>query len=98
MVNSGKLRHITFAVRNPYRSGVGKLTTQTFIERAEKVHNNLYDYSKVVYKNNSTKVCIIDPVYGEFWQEPSSHLKGAGSPQRAIENGKNLNQKQLKHL
>ena len=78
---------------NPYRSGVGKLTTQTFIERAEKVHNNLYDYSKVVYKNNSTKVCIIDPVYGEFWQEPHSHLKGAGSPQRAIENGKKLKSK-----
>lgn len=53
------------------------------IERFEKVHNGeRLDYSKVVYKNMHEKVCIIDPLYGEYWQEPIAHLKGCGHPMR----------------
>ena len=59
------------------------LTTQIFIERAKKIHNNKYDYSKVVYKNNTTKIRIICPEHGEFWQEPESHLQGKGCPKCA---------------
>lgn len=55
-----------------------KLTTQEFIERAIAVHGNKYDYSKVVYVDNKTKVCIVCPVHGDFWQTPSSHLTGKG--------------------
>lgn len=53
------------------------------IRRFNEVHKgeNL-DYSKVVYKNMHTKVCIIDPEYGEYWQEPATHLKGCGHPMR----------------
>ena len=58
-----------------------KYTTEDFIEAARKVHGDRYDYSKVVYKNNSTKVCIICPEHGEFWQRPFSHLKGTGCPE-----------------
>ena len=54
------------------------LTTSEFIERAQKVHGNHYDYSKVVYINQNTKVCIICPIHGEFWQMPSNHLVGKG--------------------
>ena len=57
-----------------------KLDLNNFLERAKKVHNNKYDYSKVDYKNNSTKVCIICPEHGEFWQTPNSHLAGHGCP------------------
>ena len=57
-----------------------KLTQKEFIERAIKVHGNKYDYSKVIYKNSSTKVCIICPEHGEFWQLPNSHLQGIGCP------------------
>ena len=49
-----------------------------FIDKAKKIHGNKYDYSKVVYKNNYTKVCIICPEHGEFWQTPNNHLKGYG--------------------
>ena len=49
-----------------------------FIERARKVHGDKYDYSKVNYVNNRTKVCIICPEHGEFWQTPDSHLSGSG--------------------
>jgi rubrerythrin len=60
-------------------------TTNEFIEKAKKVHGDKYDYSKVDYKNNSTKVCIICPIHGEFWQTPANHLQGCGCPICGIE-------------
>ena len=55
-------------------------TTESFIERATKVHNGKYDYSKTVYQGISTKTCIICPKHGEFWQTPNNHLNGAECP------------------
>ena len=49
---------------------------QNFIQKAREVHSNKYDYSKVEYENNRTPICIICPEHGEFWQTPSSHLRG----------------------
>ena len=49
-----------------------------FIEKARKIHQNKYDYSKVKYINNTTNVCIICPEHGEFWQRPAAHLSGRG--------------------
>ena len=57
-----------------------KLTLTEFIERSRKIHADKYDYSKVRYINNGTKVCIICPDHGEFWQTPRVHLKGCGCP------------------
>jgi len=56
------------------------LTTGSFIAKAIAVHEDKYDYSKVVYVNAKTKVTIIDKNYGEFQQIPSSHLSGSGHP------------------
>ena len=47
---------------------------EEFIEKAKQIHGNKYDYSKVKYVNNRTKVRIICPIHGEFWQEPSAHV------------------------
>ena len=55
-----------------------KLTTEEFIKRSREIHGDKYDYSKVNYVNNHTKVCIICPEHGEFWQKPISHLNGHG--------------------
>lgn len=55
-------------------------TIDEFIEMARKIHGGKYDYSKVVYLGNKIKICIICPIHGEFWQTPSSHLKGCGCP------------------
>lgn len=55
-----------------------KKTTEKFIAQARKVHGNKYDYSKVVYVYSKTKVCIICPEHGEFWQIPAEHLRGKG--------------------
>ena len=55
-----------------------KLSTNEFIEKSNKIHNNKYNYSKVVYVDNKTPVCIICPEHGDFLQVPYSHLKGFG--------------------
>lgn len=55
-----------------------KLTTELFIEKAKAIHGDKYDYSKVIYINSTTKVCIVCPIHGEFWQTPSMHLRGNG--------------------
>ena len=55
-----------------------RLTKEEFILKARQIHGWKYDYSKVVYLNNRTPVCIICPEHGEFWQTPNTHLDGTG--------------------
>ena len=55
-----------------------KYTKEEFIKKAIQKHDNKYDYSKVNYINNSTKVCVICPEHGEFWITPANHLYGQG--------------------
>mgnify|MGYP000623586680 CR=1 FL=1 len=55
-----------------------RLSKEDFIKKAKKIHGDKYDYSKVEYVNCMTKVCIICPEHGEFWQNPNSHLQGHG--------------------
>lgn len=64
----------------------GKLTTKEFIKKAKEIHGNKYDYSKVEYTNSRTKVCIICPKHGEFWQKAGTHLEGHGCPLCGNEN------------
>ena len=59
---------------------------EEFIKKANKVHKNKYDYSKVQYIGAHTKVCIKCPEHGEFWQTPNSHLSGYGCTKCGIEN------------
>ena len=53
-----------------------KSNTKDFIEKAIKMHEYRYDYSKVDYTNNHTKVAITCKEHGEFLQTPQSHLSG----------------------
>jgi len=55
----------------------------SFIKRANIVHNNKYDYSKTIYINTNTKIIIICPDHGEFIQLTNSHLNGRGCPKCA---------------
>jgi hypothetical protein len=55
-------------------------TTKKFIKKAKEIHGNKYDYSKVEYVNNKTKVCIVCLEHGEFWQTPKEHLRNKGCP------------------
>lgn len=79
-------------MRTPEKHMVGQMcprcranykdTRESFAAKARKVHGDLYDYSRVEYVDQHTKVCIVDPVYGEFWQQPNAHLNGRGHPLR----------------
>ena len=60
--------------------GRKKKTKDEFINESTEKHKGKYDYSKVHYVNSKTKVCIICPEHGEFWQEASGHLRGQGCP------------------
>lgn len=53
-------------------------TDDEVIQRFRVVHGDKYDYSKVGYVNNTTKVKIICPKHGEFLQTPKGHLSGKG--------------------
>lgn len=64
----------------PYNKG----TALSFIEKANKIHKNYYDYSKVIYTNSTTKVEILCPKHGEFYQTPAMHISGQKCPKCAI--------------
>ena len=67
---------------------MAKLTTEEFIAKAKAVHGDRYDYSKVKYVNNKTKVCIVCKEHGEFWIQPGNHLHGTRCPQCGLDNRK----------
>lgn len=58
----------------PYCRGIKVIDTNSFIKYGNLIHHNKYDYSKVEYVNSLTKVCIICPQHGEFWQTPNDHI------------------------
>lgn len=58
--------------------GVKKLTTESFIKKANTVHQGRYRYSKTDFKNIRTKVVITCKEHGDFEQTPNRHLNGAG--------------------
>ena len=63
--------------------GTQKMTIQEFIEKAEKIHKDKYNYDKVKeYKGNRIPVKIFCPKPGheEFEQRPDNHLNGSGCP------------------
>lgn len=68
-----------------------KDTTESWTLKASVVHQNRYDYSKVNYVNNKSKVCIICPEHGDFEQLPGTHLKGIGCPKCGIIKRSNSN-------
>lgn len=58
-------------------------TIEEFVEKANEVHGDRYDYSRVEYKNGHELVEIVCPEHGSFWQSPNNHTKGdtaAGCP------------------
>lgn len=61
-----------------------KLTQEQVISRFREVHGDKYDYSKVRYVNDRTKVCIICKIHGKFYQQPNVHyLHKCGCPKCA---------------
>lgn len=82
-------KHGMFAQKpNDHLSGSGcpmckpnyKSNTDEFILKASQLYENIYDYSRVVYKKSDCKVDIICKEHGLFQQTPNNHLNGHGCP------------------
>jgi len=54
-----------------------RLNTSVFISKSKEYHGDRYDYSKVVYINNSTPVEIVCSTHGSFLQTPQNHMLGS---------------------
>jgi len=67
--------------------GVEKLNSETFIRKANIIHNKLYDYSYSNYINSHTKIKIICKIHGYFEQKPYKHLNGQGCPKCKLSKG-----------
>ena len=69
---------------------------EDFIEKANKVHDNYYNYDNVLYVTNINKVSITCPIHGEFLCTPNNHLSGKGCPTCSRSKGELLIEKILK--
>jgi hypothetical protein len=49
---------------------------KNFFEEAPKIHNNYYNYDKVVFVDMTTYVIITCPIHGDFLQKPIKHING----------------------
>lgn len=86
--------HITNKAGCPHCSKFHKrYNTDSFIELSKEKHGDKYDYSKIEYINTRTKVCIICPKHGEFWQTPVKHMNGQGCPKCGDISTSNKNRK-----
>lgn len=56
------------------------LSTEVFVDRANELHNNKYDYSMTSYSTNYLKVKIVCKEHGVFLQTPNNHMMGNGCP------------------
>jgi hypothetical protein len=59
-----------------------------FLEKAKLKYNNEYDYSKMNYFNNSTKVEIICSKHSSFFIEPNKHLSKYGKCKKCVKEDK----------
>jgi very-short-patch-repair endonuclease len=55
-------------------------TTEQFVEKANIVHPNKYNYRETNYKKQNENVIIICQFHGRFSQQPNNHLNGQGCP------------------
>lgn len=60
--------------------GTSDLTAEKFKEKCIKIHNKKYDYLLTEYKSYNSKIIIICPDHGIFFQTPRNHLQGRGCP------------------
>lgn len=51
---------------------------QKFLKKANKLHNNKYNYSKLIYKTSHSLITIVCPKHDEFEQTVNHHLAGSG--------------------
>lgn len=80
--------HILIKNGCPICANNQRLTKEQFVNKAKKIHGDIYDYSKVNYINVSNKVIIICPKHGEFEQSVTNHIHNKnGCPKCKLSTG-----------
>ena len=65
-----------------------KLTTEVWVQRAKKIHNDDYDYANSIYVNKRTKITIkCNTCNTTFNQWPTDHINGCGCSKCAFSVG-----------
>lgn len=78
------------------RKCVGEMhDTDSFIELANKVHGNRYNYSNVKYTSALAKVEIICKEHGPFFQTPNSHVSDGQGCRMCSSNGPSKGQLEI---
>jgi hypothetical protein len=68
-------------------------TLNNFINKANLIHNDKYDYSISEYVTTIKKIKIVCPIHGIFEQRPNDHLNGKGCIKCGFIVRSNLNKK-----
>lgn len=68
------------------RSLIRRKLQEQFIQEANLIHNNLYDYSLVNYKNTKTKVKIICKDHSVFELSPEKHINRKQGCKKCFDN------------
>lgn len=55
-----------------------QLSRDLYIEKANLVHDNRYDYTNTIYPIEVLKIRIDCPIHGKFFLRPAMHLQGRG--------------------
>lgn len=57
-----------------------RLTIKQVEQQFKSIHNDKYEYDWTTYDYQTTKMRMICPLHGEFWQRPLAHKVGTGCP------------------
>lgn len=72
------LRHLNGEICTTCSRESRRYSTEQYVEKCNKVHNDKYDYSKTVYTKAHDKIIVICPYHGEFKPHAYSHIAGKG--------------------
>lgn len=78
--------HIYKGHKCPLCTNNKKFTRESFIERANELHNFKYDYSKFQLLSMTDETCVICPIHGETLQQPRNHIRTEGCPKCSLSN------------
>jgi predicted nucleic-acid-binding Zn-ribbon protein len=57
-----------------------RISNDVFVQRIQKIHGDLYDYSKMTFEGLDKNITIVCKIHGEFTQNAKGHSRGDGCP------------------
>lgn len=60
---------------------------KSFVEKCNIVHDSLYSYPNIDYKNSTSKIEVLCSLHGTFTPTASNHMRGSGCPSCRLSKG-----------